>query len=157
MVLGLFALAAASMAPCTVERARYAMRHHPDWTAYFRLVDSGPEWPSALALAVHDRKSGHTNWWLPWNGGTDGLGNVASTLDVTAKGWRPPSPDGGPRPHGNRQYLGFDAHYDIIEDVPRRDHLAPSHMLFPDSAGSGDGAFGFKAFFDLVACPGRGS
>jgi hypothetical protein len=86
---------------------------------------------------------------LPWNGGTDGLENVAATEDVTAKGWTPPSPDGGPRPHGNRQYLGFDAAYDLIDGVPRRGSHAPAHMLVPDLAGAHDPAFEWKDFFDL--------
>lgn len=157
MVLGLLALAAASVAPCPVERAHYVLRHHPEWTAYYRQVDSGSDWPSGLALAIQYHKSGETFWWLPWNGGTDSLQNVASTDDVIAKGWQPPNPDGGPRPHGNRQYLGFDAAYDLIEQVPRRGDTAPVHMLFPDSAGAGDKAFGWKDFFDLVNCSAKGS
>ena len=156
-MLGLLALAATSVVPCPVERAQYVLRHHSDWTAYYRQVDSGQDWPNGLALAIHDRRSGKTSWWLPWNGGTDGLQNIASTEDVTTKGWRSPDPDGGPRPQGNRQYLGFDAAYDLFGRVPRRGDPAPSHMLFPDSAGAGDQTFGWKDFFDLVSCSGKGS
>jgi len=152
MMLELFTLAAALATPCPVERAQYVLRHHPDWTAYYRRVDSGSDWPSGLALAVHYRKSGETSWWLPWNGGTDGLQNIASTEDVTARGWNPPSPDDGPRPQGNRQYIGFDAAYDLIGRVPQAGDPAPVHMLFPNSAGAGDKTFGWKDFFDLVGC-----
>lgn len=155
-MFGLLALAASTVAHCPVERAQYKLRHHPDWTAYYHEVDSGPDWPSGIALAIHNRRSGATSWWLPWNGGTDGMQNVASTEDVTRKGWKPPSPDGGPRPQGNRQYLGFTAAYDLIPRVPRRGETAPSHMLFPNSAGAGDKAFGWKDFFDLVSCSGNG-
>ena len=155
MMLGLLALAASSVSQCPVERAQYVLRHHPRWTAHYRQVVSGPDWPSDLALAIHDQKSGDTSWWLPWNGGTDGLQNIASTEDVTAKGWHAPDPDGGPRPQGNRQYIGFDAAYDLIGGVPRRGDPAPAHMLFPDSAGSGDKTFGWKTFFDLVDCAGN--
>src|SRR4051812_37596775 len=108
-MVGLFALAAASMTQCSIERAHYVLRHNPDVTAHFRTIHSGPDWPSGLALAVHHKSSGKTFWWLPWAGGTDGLQNVASTQDVTKPGWRPPSPNGGPRPYGNRQYVGTDA------------------------------------------------
>ena len=156
-MFGLLALVASSVVQCPVERAHHVLRHHPDWTAYYRAVDSRPDWPSGLALAIHDRRSGETFWWLPWNGGTDGLQNVASTVEVTKKGWQLPSPDGGPRPQGNRQYLGFDADYDLIDRVPNRGDRAPSHMLFPDSAGAGDKAFGWKDFFDLVSCSSKGS
>ena len=152
MVLGLLAFVAAVVAPCPVERAQYVLRHHPDWTASYRGVDSGSDWPSGLALAIHRRTSGETTWWLPWNGGTDGLQHIASTEEVTAKGWKPPSPDGGPRPQGDRQYLGFDAAYDLIDRVPRVGDPAPSHMLFPNSAGAGDKTFGWRGFFDLVGC-----
>lgn len=154
MMIGLFALAAASVAACPVERAHYTLRHNPEVTAYFRPVESGHDWPSGLALAVHHKRSGKTFWWLPWNGGTDDLQNVASTQDVTVEGWQPPSPDGGPRPYGNRQYLGTDAAYNIIGHVPKRGEPAPAHMLFPNSAGSGDTVFPTKQFFDLVSCEG---
>src|SRR5947209_683805 len=110
-MVGLIALAAASTAQCPVEHAHYVLRNNPAVTAYFRDVDSGSDWPSRLALAVHDAGSGKTFWWLPWLGGTDGLQNVASTNDVTRSGWRPPNPDGGPRPYGDRQYIGTDAAY----------------------------------------------
>ena len=156
-MIGLLAFAAATIASCPVDRAQYILRHNPDVTAYFRPVDSGPEWPSGIALAIHHKKSGKTFWWLPWNGGTDGLQNVASTEDVTAKGWQAPSPDGGPRPYGNRQYLGADAAYNLIGHVPNRGEPAPAHMLFPNSAGSGDEAFLTKEFFDLVGCLKSGS
>lgn len=151
-MIGLFALAAASMSACPVERAHYVLRHNPSVTAYFRKVDRGPDWPSGLALAVHHRGSGKTFWWLPWSGGTDGLQNVASTEDVTKSGWRPPNPDAGPRPYGNRQYLGTDAAYNILSGWLRRGSIAPAHMLFPDSAGAHDTVFPTKQFFDLVTC-----
>jgi hypothetical protein len=146
----------AAATQCTVENARYTPRHDPDVTAYFRPVDSGPEWPSNVALAIHHRQSGKTFWWLPWNGGTDGLQHVASTEDVMLKGWQPPNPDGGPRPYGDRQYIGTDAAYDLIDRVPRRGDPAPAHMLFPDSAGAHDPVFPRKQFFDLVSCQAKG-
>ena len=152
-MVGLFALAAVSMSQCPVERARYVLRHNPNVTAYFRKVDSSRDWPSGLALAVHHKSSGKTFWWLPWVGGTDGLQNVASTEDVTRSGWRPPSPDDGPRPFGDRQYLGFDAAYNVLNDQwLHRGTIAPAHMLFPNSASSHDTALPTKQFFDLVSC-----
>lgn len=144
--------AAASPASCPVERARYVFRNDPSVTAYFRPVESGPDWPSRIALAVHYKKTGRTYWWLPWNGGSDSLQNVASTEDVTARGWMAPSPDGGPRPFGNRQYIVTDAAYNIADHVPVRGDPAPGHMLFPNSAGSGDTAFLNRQFFDFVGC-----
>jgi hypothetical protein len=151
-MVGLFALVAASMSQCPVERAHYVLRHNPNVTAHFRTVDSFPDWPSGLALAVHHTSSGKTFWWLPWLGGTDGLQNVASTEDVTKRGWRPPNPDDGPRPHGNRQYLGTDAGYNILSGWLHRGAIAPVHMLFPDSASAHDTVFPTKQFFDLVNC-----
>jgi hypothetical protein len=151
-MIGLFAFAAVTVAWCPVERAQYILRHNPNVTAYFRSVNSGPEWPSGIALAIYHKRSDKIFWWLPWNGGTDGSQNVASTEDVTAKHWQAPSPDGGSRPYGNRQYLGTDVAYNLIDHVPKRGETAPAHMLFPDSAGSGDQAFLTKRFFDLVGC-----
>jgi len=128
-MIGLFALAAASLIQCPVERAHYALRHDPNVTAHFRTVDSGPGWPSGLALAVHHKDTGQTFWWLPWDGGTDGMQNVASTEDVTKRNWRPPDPDGGPRPYGDRQYFGTDAAYNVLSNGLRRGTLAPAHMI----------------------------
>jgi hypothetical protein len=147
-----FAFAAASLARCPVEHAHYSLRNNPGIAAYFRQVNSGSNWPSGLALAIHHKSSGKTFWWLPWVGGTDGLQNMASTEDVTKKGWRPPSPDDGPRPYGDRQYLGTDAGYNIISDWLRRGTIAPAHMLFPNSASARDTVFPTKQFFDLVSC-----
>lgn len=152
----LLALAAASLTSCPVERAHYVLRDHPGLTADFRSVARSPDWPSGLALGVHHTASGRTFWWLPWNGGSDGLQNVASTGDVTARGWHPPDPDGGPRPYGDRHYIGTDATYRILSGAPRRGEPAPAHMLFPDSAGSQDRVFVARQFFDLVGCRSRG-
>ena len=151
-MIGLLALAVATVASCQVEHALYVLRHDPSVTASFRAVDSGPEWPSHVAIAVQHKELGKTFWWLPWNGGSNGLQNVASTEDVNAKGWRPPSPDGGPRPYGDRQYIGTDAMYNLINHVPKRGEPAPAHMLFRDAAGSKDNAFLDSQFFDFVGC-----
>jgi len=156
-MIGLLAFAAVTVASCTVEQAQYVQRHNPGVTAYFRPIDSGLDWPSRIALAVHYAGSGKTFWWLPWNGGSNALQNVASTEDVTVEGWQPPSPDGGPRPYGNRQYIGTDATYKLINHVPKRGEAAPAHMLFPDSGGSRDTAFLNRQFFDLVGCRKRGT
>jgi len=151
-LLALSAATVATVASCPVEQAHYVLRHDPGVTAYFRPVDSGPDWPSHVAIAVQYTELGKTFWWLPWNGGSNGLQNVASTEDVTAKDWQPPSPDGGPRPYGNRQYVGTDIMYKLINHVPKRGELAPAHMLFRDAAGSKGTAFLDRQLFDLVAC-----
>ncbi len=148
----LFVLAAAVRTSCPVERAHYVLRGHPDVTADFRPVATTRDWPSGLALGIRNGDSSQTSWWVPWNGGSDGLQHVASTEDVTARGWHLPDPDGGPRPFGDRQYLGLDATYSILGDVPRRGTPAPAHMLFPDSAGSQDRVFVARQFFDLAGC-----
>lgn len=151
-MIGLFALVAVATAECPAERAHYVLRGRPDITAYFRAVDSGNDWPSQLALAVSSSKTGKITWWVPWQGGTDGRTNIASTTDVTRSGWRPPNPDGGPRPLGDRQLLTLDAVYDIMEGVPKRGKTAPVHMLNPDAGSSRDEVFPVKQFFDLVGC-----
>ena len=151
-MIGMLALAAATVATCPVEQAHYVLRHDPSVTAYFRPVDSGPDWPSHVAIAVQHKDLRKTLWWLPWNGGSNGLQNVVSTEDVTAKGWQPPSPDGGPRPYGDRQYIGTDIMYNLINHVPKRGEPAPAHMLFRDAAGSKDTAFLDRQFFDFVGC-----
>lgn len=161
-MIGLLALAAASAFSCSTEDVHYVLRYAPDVTAYFRKVDSGSDWPSGLALAIHFKQSGHTFWWLPSNGGTDNRQNIVSTTDVTASDWRPPSPDGGPRPYGSIEYLGLNANYDIINDIPYRGKPAPAHMLVAYAGaaefdhGAGNSVPDTKQFFDAVSCSANG-
>ncbi len=158
--------AAVAIATCPVERAAYALRGAPAITAHFIRVDSGEEWPSGLALATTFGGSGHTYWWVPWNGGTDSLQHVASTTDVTAAGWQPPSPDDGPRPHGDLSYLGTDAAYTVLPGVPVAGAAAPGHFMLAELGDRlGNPGFGrehlepnppdTRQFFDLVSCRAR--
>ncbi|MEH3121216.1 MAG: hypothetical protein PGN16_04415 [Sphingomonas phyllosphaerae] len=151
----LITLAAVALHSCPVERARYTLRHHPEVTGVFRYIESGDEWPNRIVLTVHDVRAKTTSWWLPWDGGTDGLQNIASTEDPDAPGWHPPDPDGGPRPHGDRQFIGTDARYVVANAAPRLGQRAPAHFLLPDSGGSHDTAFPVRQFFDLVGCSGE--
>lgn len=151
-MIGLFALVAVSTAGCPTERAHYVLRGRPDITAYFQAVESGKDWPSHLALAIRSSNTGRTTWWVPWQGGTDGRTNIASTTDVTRRDWRPPNPDGGPRPLGDRQFLTTDASYNVIEGVPQRGKAAPAHMLNPEAGASRYAIFPVKQFFDFVSC-----
>lgn len=54
-MIGLLVFTAATIASCPVESAQYTLRHNLNATAYFHPVDSGPEWPSGIALAIHHR------------------------------------------------------------------------------------------------------
>lgn len=150
--MGFVMLAVGLLAECPAENAQYVLRHAPEISARFRAVDSGRNWPSNLAFEVYNHKLHETSWWLPWPGGTDNLQNIASTTDPTTKDWKPPAPDGGPRPLGDRQYLGMDADYDVINDIPHRGKPAPAHSLIPEAGSSHDHTFPEKQFFDLVRC-----
>jgi len=156
---------AASALSCNVEQAHYTLRTAPDITATFRALKpragsvGADDWPSHLALSIHLAKTNRTYWFLPEPDGTAHLQHFASTTDVTAPDWKPPSSDGGPRPLGEIDYVATDANYKVIDAVPRLGDLAPTHILF---AGLGealwyrtpwdrrDGAP--KQFFDLAAC-----
>lgn len=154
----LILLAAAAALSCKVEAARYALRTAPQVTAEFHDVASGPDWPSGVAFAIHLGADGRTQWFLPWAGGTDGLQHLASTTEVTRPGWSPPSPDGGPRPLGDLDYIATDAAYAVLDDIPRRGAAAPAHILLPelddrlrrDPSGPRTGAP--TQFFDLTGC-----
>lgn len=161
-MIGLLAAAAATLA-CPAEHAHYVLRGAPQVTAYFRVVDSGDDWPSHLALATTFAGSGHIYWWVPWNGGSNGQQNVASTTDATKRGWQPPSPDDGPRPHGDLEYFATDAGYTFLDAVPVAGRPAPAHFMLAGlgrrlyGPGFGDaqdepGATDTRQFFDLVRC-----
>src|SRR3954454_10322165 len=164
MVIGL-AAAIASLS-CTVERAHYSMRTAPDITASFRDVNTAraangwDDWPSHVAFRIHMGKTNRTYWFLPWPGGTDDLQNLASTTDVEAPDWKPPSPDGGPRPLGDFNYIATDARYNVIDSIPHRGGKAPAHILIPrlgdalrhPVAARNPRDRAPKQFFDLVGC-----
>lgn len=152
-------LAAAASLSCPVEQAHYVMRATPGVTADFRPIDSGADWPSGLAFRLHIGASGRSYWFLPWGGGSDGRQNLASTIDVDMPGWRPPSPDGGPRPVGDVAYIATDTTYHLIDRIPHRGDIAPAHILLPDLRD----ALWYRTppdrrdstprqFFDLTAC-----
>jgi len=158
---GLMMVAAvASLATCKVENAVYAQRTAPGLTARFVAADTGPFWPSGLALRMHVEATDRTYWWLPWNGGSGGQNHLASTSDVTAPDWAAPGPDdAGQRPLGDVRYIGVDASYRLLPAVPRRGEVAPAHFLIPDlrealwyrtPPDARDSEAG--QFFDLVAC-----
>jgi hypothetical protein len=163
MFVVMMAAMAANLESCKVEDAVYQQRSAPSITASFRQVESSSEWPSGVALKMHFGESGRTYWWLPWNGGSNGKQNLASTTDVTAVGWKLPGvEDVKGRPLGDVSYMGMDAKYNIIHAVPKRGELAPAHFHVPDlsqalwyrtppdkrDANSGQ-------FFDLVSCTGN--
>lgn len=151
-MIALLAFAALSAAECPTERAQYSLRGRPDISASFRSIESGKDWPSHVALAIRSGATGKTTWWLPWQGGTDGRTNIAVTTDVTMPDWAPPSPDDGPRPFGDRQFIATDSNYTVMGGVPRLGEPAPAHMLNPEAGGSGDYIFPVKQFFGFVGC-----
>ena len=57
-MIGMLALAAATVVACPVEQAHYVLRHDPRVTAYFHPIDSGPDWPSHVAIAVQHKELG---------------------------------------------------------------------------------------------------
>jgi hypothetical protein len=147
----------AAFITCPIEDARYALRTEPSVAARFLRVDSGPDWPQGLALRLDFH--GRREWFLPWNGGSDGRQNMSSIPDPTTPGWKPPSPDGGPRPLGDFEYVGLDATYLLLEAAPKPGSVAPAHFLLPhlDDAlrhPPGDRPRDSipRQFFDLVAC-----
>ena len=151
-MIGLLALVAGLSAQCPAENAHYILRHSPAVSAFFRPVNGGSDWPSRLALEVRNVSTGHTSWWLPWLGGTDNLQNIASTTDVAAPNWQPPNPDNSVRPEGDRQYVGLDGDYNIIDGLPHRGAAAPVHFLISNGGSSHDQTFPTKQMFDLIRC-----
>lgn len=145
---------------CRIEDAVYVLRDQQDVTATYVRVESG--WPSKLAMRLHVGSSGRTYWWLPWNGGSDGKQNLASTTDPTLSSWKPPSSDDGrERPLGDVEYIGTDAKYHLLNGVPERGELAPAHFLIPDlrealwyRTDSNERDDTAKQFFDLTGCKG---
>ncbi len=155
----LITLAAAALA-CGIEHARYSLRTAPDVSAQFLAVESRPDWPGGLAFRIHMRRTRRDYWFLPWGGGTDDRQHLASTLDVRTPGWAPPSPDGGPRPQGDVDYIAVDAAYTVLTNLPKHGDRAPAHILLPNLGDAlwrqpallepRDGAP--RQFFDLIGC-----
>ena len=145
---------------CTVENAHYRQRSAPSITARFQDVESGPDWPSRLALEMRFGDSGRSYWWLPMNGGSNGEPFLASTSDVTSPDWQAPSPDDRrDRPLGDVHFIATDASYQILSSAPAKGGPAPAHFLIPDlrearwsrtppDKREGDA----RQFFDLTGC-----
>lgn len=164
MFLSLITVLAAGLGPCKVENAVYEQRSASSITAEFVAIDSGPDWPSNLAMKMYFGGSNRTYWWLPWNGGTSGQQHLASTWDVTSPTWQAPSPDPSSdimkqRPLGDVSYIGMDASYNVIQGVPRRGELAPAHFFIPDlrealwyRTASDARDSDARQLFDLVGC-----
>ncbi len=132
----LLTLAAAALsAPCPAERAQYRQRTAPTVTARFIPVASGRDWHAGVALAIHFKDSGRTRYFLPWNGGTNGL--LYATLlsvDPTLRSWQPPAEG---RINGRSRdfmYLGFDGAYKVLPAVPHRRQAAPVHFILPEAS-----------------------
>ncbi|MBB5866383.1 hypothetical protein [Xanthomonas sp. 3058] len=158
----LVVMMALAVSGCAVENARYVLRDDAGVQAEFHAVASGPQWPAQLAVRVHAARTGVNAWFLPWSGGSDGSQHLASTTDVTAPGWQPPDPDGGPRPLGDISYIGTDAGYRVLSEGPRLGTPAPAHFLLPDlrealwyRAGADQRQQVARQFFDLVGCVSR--
>lgn len=114
---------------CPTEQAVYALRTEPTVTARFLPAQPRPDWPADVMLRIDGH--GHRYWFLPSPGGSSGESYMISTLDPTQAGWAPPSPDGGPRPLGDLQYMGFDKTYLLEPGLPRAGQPAPAHILLP--------------------------
>ena len=135
-----------------VERAHYTLRgratdHRPiSCRQRGRLAES-------FAGGISSSLTGRNHFVGSLAGGhlTDGP-TLLPPADVTKPGWRPPNPDDGPRPLGDRQLLTMDASYNVLESVPQQGKAAPAHMLNPDAGSSQDRIFPVKQFFDFVDC-----
>ncbi|NML04665.1 hypothetical protein [Sphingomonas sp. G-3-2-10] len=155
MFFSMIAAMSLSTGQCPVERAHYALRTMPGVTARFLRVSVTEDWPVGLALRMDFAATGRSYWWLPWNGGTNGHQNLASTPDPATPGWRPMAV----RPLGDIEWITADADYAVLEAVPRHGDDAPAHFLIPNLRRAmwyrtpQDRREGTtKQFFDLVRC-----
>jgi hypothetical protein len=146
-----------SGATCNVEAARYRLRGVPHVTAQFRDTDTGPDWPAGVTFQIKLKTSGRSYWFIPWEGGTADLRHMASAENVLDKGWHPPDPDGAKgRPYADLDYVGTDAHYNVIGHIPHRGETAPTHILLLNLGDvlnhQAHEEFLPQQFFDLVSC-----
>ena len=121
----------ASAAECPVSRARYA---DPTGTvtATFKAIGRRAGWPTDVAFSVQLR--GRPKHWFVFDRGASRHLTLISTTDVDAKGWAPPSPDGGPRPLGDMTYLAATSSFASIPDLPTSGGSAPALIALPDLA-----------------------
>jgi hypothetical protein len=157
-----FAMLSSTAASCPLERAHYVLRDAPGVVAGFRPVERSPVWGAGLALYVRSAQPERTWWFLPYSGnGVGTRGHLASTHDVTARGWVAPGPDSvKERPLGDLDYLAMTVDYRVLEaGALRAGQGAPAHLLIPDLQHAlwyrtpSDARQSVPtAFFDLTGC-----
>ncbi len=153
------ALLAAVAAPCPIDHAIYRQRDSAI-VARFRAIDAGPDWPARLAMRLSFGNARPAQWWLVWHGGSAGGQFLASTGDVDAAGWHPPSPDdAAERPRGDVALIAAEADYGIRGAPLTSGDGAPAHLLVPELRrlawyGPDDTPRAAESgqFFDLVRC-----
>ena len=157
MIAALLLAASATTAPttCPIERASYALRDQPGFTAEFHPVATNRDWPLGIALAVHAAKTGRTFWFLPWNGGTD---------DRMHLRWVPVAGDrlDGKSVSPEQEFLALDRDDDFLSHVPAMGGAAPARFVLPEFARELWYATAIderdvmtQAFFDLASCTAR--
>jgi hypothetical protein len=118
--------------PCRVEDATYTLSADPAFTAGFRSRPPIAGWLTDVFFYVRSAKSGRTYWFM-FDEGSARYVTLISTTDVTRPDWRPPSPDGGPRPLGDMTYIAADRQLRFQQrEIPKRRDVAPYYVLLPD-------------------------
>ena len=160
-MIGFSSLAAIVALSCPIERASYKLRTAPEYSAVFRDVASGRDWPTKVALGIRSTVTNRTFWWLPGLVGSSGRHYLYSTTDVAVGSWQPPSPDGGVRPLGEMEYTNTDASYRVLDELPQRGGPAPAHFFIAqlgETLWYGNANLNWQRerpptqFFDLTAC-----
>jgi hypothetical protein len=127
---------ARAQAACEAAGAAYISVDDPGFTAGFAPKPPGGRFVSDLAFYVHSAATRRTFWFL-FDAGSARYMNLIAALDINAKDWHPPDPDGP----GHRPERGFDMTYlqsgaglHFRHDAPRQGGTAPVYILLPDLA-----------------------
>ncbi|WP_132146388.1 hypothetical protein [Luteibacter rhizovicinus] len=126
-----FCLIATSASACDFASARYQHSADANLHASFKVLKLRPAWPTDLALDIRDEKTS-TSFWFLFDAGASSYVSLISTADVTAKGWTPPSPDGGIRPLGSMHIFMWNKDMRIADTVPEAQGQAPETFFVPD-------------------------
>jgi hypothetical protein len=117
-------------ASCPIERARYRMIHHSDFTAGFYPLRRVQDAYSDLVFFLHVAPTNETYWFKFERGSAPYIDLIPA--DVLGPRWSAPFVSGRERPLYGMNIMLATRGYRFVVDIPDRRWKRPTYLLLPD-------------------------